>query len=80
MEVLFIDFMKIEPSEDSKESVRVLTDAFSKFSSSFVIPNQMELTVTKILVETQFCFYDITSQIHSEKGHSSQNEIPAQLS
>ena len=39
MDLLCIDFMKVDPSKDGKENVLVMTDAFSKFSVAVVMPN-----------------------------------------
>ena len=37
--------MKVDPSKDGKENVLVMTDAFSKFSTAAVMPNQQAKTV-----------------------------------
>ena len=50
MDLLYIDFMKVDPSEDGKENVLVMTNAFSKFSVAVVMPNQQAKTVAKALV------------------------------
>ena len=51
MDLLCIDFMKVDPSEDGKENVLVMTDAFLKFSVAVVTPNQQGKTVVKALVD-----------------------------
>ena len=51
MDLLCIDFMKVDPSKDGKENVLVMTDAFSKFSVTVVMPNQQVETVAKALVD-----------------------------
>ena len=66
--------MKIDPSRDSKD-VSVLTDAFSKFSQAFVIPNQKALTVEKIILDKWFYMCGVPGYIHSDKGQSFENEI-----
>ena len=43
MDLLCIDFTKVDPSKSGKENILVLTDAFSKFSQAFVTPNQKAL-------------------------------------
>ena len=58
----------MDPSRDSKENVLVLTDAFSKFSQAFVTPNQMTLTMAKIIVDKWLYIYGIPARIHSDKG------------
>ena len=40
MDLVCIDFTKVDPSKDSKENILVLTDAFTKFSQVFVTPSQ----------------------------------------
>ena len=62
-------------SRDGKENVLVLTDAFSKFSQTFVTPNQKALTVAKIIVDKWFYVYGIPLIIHSDKGRSFDNSI-----
>ena len=51
LDLLCTDFLKVDPSQDSKKNIFVLTDAFTKFSQAFVTNNQKALTITKILVE-----------------------------
>ena len=75
MDLLCMDFTKVDPSKDGKENVLVLTDAFSKFSQAVVTPNQKALTVAKVLVDKWFHVYGIPSHIHSDKGCSFENEI-----
>ena len=74
-----IDFTKVDPSKDGKENILVLTDAFTKFSQAFVTPNQKAITVAKILVDKWFYTYHIPVCIHSDKGHSFDNEIMSHL-
>ena len=51
MDLLCVDFTKMDPSKDGKENILVLTDTFTKFSKAFVTPNQKEITIVKILVD-----------------------------
>ena len=51
MDLVCIDFTKVDPSKDGKENILVLTDAFTKFSQAFVTPNQKAITIAKILVD-----------------------------
>ena len=74
-----IGFTKVDPSKDSKENILVLTHAFTKFSQAFVTPNQKAITIAKILVDRWFYVYGIPAHIHSNKGHSFDNEIMLHL-
>ena len=77
LDLLCIDFLKGDPSKDSKENVT--TDAFSKFSQAFVTNNQNILTVAKILVDKWFYVCGILTQIHSDKGQNYKNDIISDL-
>ena len=79
MDLLCIDFMKVNPSKDGKENVLVMTDAFSKFSVAVVMPNQQVKTVAKALVDKWFYVYGIPIRIHSDQGKSFDNKIIEQL-
>ena len=74
-----IDLTKVDPSKDGKENILVLTETFTKFSKAFVTPNQKAITVAKLLVDRWFYVYGIPSHIHSNKGHSFDNEIMSHL-
>ena len=75
MDLLCLDFTKINPSRTGKENVLVMTDAFSKFSVAVMTPNQRTLTVAKVLVDKWFHMYGIPSHIHSDQGRSFDNDI-----
>ena len=75
MDLMCVDFTKVDTLKDGKENILVLTDAFTKFSQAFVIPNQKAITVAKILVDKWFYVYGIPACIHSDKDHSFDNEI-----
>ena len=75
MDLLCIDFLKVDPSRDGKENILVLTDAFTKFSQAFITNNQKALTIAKVLVEKWFYVYGIPAHIHSDKGQSFENAI-----
>ena len=75
MDLLCLDFTKIDPSRTGKENVLIMTDAFSKFSIAVVTPNQQALTVAKVLVDKWFHVYGVPSHIHSDQGRSFDNDI-----
>ena len=75
VDLMCVDFTKVDPSKDSKENILVLTDAFTKFSQAFVTPNQKAITIAKILVDKWFYVYGIPAHVHNDKGCSFDNEI-----
>ena len=79
VDLLCIDFTKVDPSKCGKENILVLTDAFTKFSQVFITPNQKVLTMAKILVEKWFYVYGIPTRIHSDQGWCFDNHITQHL-
>ena len=79
LDLLCIDFLKVDPSEGGKENILVLTDAFTKFSQTFVTNNQKALTIAKISVDKWFYIYGILAHIHSNKGQSFENSVISHL-
>ena len=75
LDLLCIDFLKVDSSRDGKENILVLTDAFTKFSQAFITNNQKAVTFAKILVNIWFYIYGIPACIHSDKGSSFENAI-----
>ena len=68
LDLVCLDFTKIDPSETGKENILIITDAFTKFSLAFCTPNQTAKTVAKVLVEKWFHVYSVLSHIHSDQG------------
>ena len=75
LDLVCLDFTKVDPSKGGKENVLVMTDAFTKFSVAVTTNNQQALTVAKALVERWFHVYGIPSCIHSDQGKSFDNKI-----
>ena len=79
LDLLCIDFLKVDPSRDSKENILVLNDAFITFSKASITNNQKALTIAKILVDKWVYVYGILACIHSNKGQSIENAIISKL-
>ena len=75
LNLVCLDFTKVDPSKGGKENVLVMTDAFTKFSVAVTTNNQQALIVAKALVEHWFHVYGIPSCIHSDQGKSFNNKI-----
>ena len=67
LDLLCIDFTKMDPLTDCKEDVLVLAGAFSKFSQVLVTSNQKALTMAKTRVDKWFYIYSILAHIHRHK-------------
>ena len=80
LDLLCINFLKVDPLKDGKENILVLNDAFTKFNQACIANNQKTLTIAKILVDKWFYIYKILACIHSDKGQSFENAIISKLS
>ena len=54
LDLVCLDFTKIDPSKTGKENILVITDVYTKVSLVVCTPNQTAKTVAKILVEKWF--------------------------
>ena len=66
LEVLAIDFTKLDQASDDGENVLVMTDVFNKFIQAVPTRNQKATTVAKVLVHEWFQRYGVPERIHSD--------------
>uniref|UniRef100_A0A671U0X9 Gypsy retrotransposon integrase-like protein 1 n=1 Tax=Sparus aurata TaxID=8175 RepID=A0A671U0X9_SPAAU len=78
-EILAIDFSYLEPAQDGREQVLVLTDVFSKFTQVFPTRDQRASTVAEILTKEWFYKYGVPTRLHSDQGRSFESKIIHQL-
>ena len=79
LEILAIDFTKLETASDGRENVLVLTDVFSKFTQAIPMRNQEAGTVAKVLVHEWFQRYGVPQKIHSDQGRDFESKLVKSL-
>ena len=79
LEILAIDFTKMETASDGKEGVLVLTDVFTKFSLAIPTSNQEAVTIAKVLVRDWFQRYGVPQRIHSDQGRNFESRLVSAL-
>ena len=78
-QVLAIDFTLLEPSQDGKENVLVMTDVFSKFTQAVATRDQRASTVAGILVTEWFYKFGVPARLHSDQGRNFESALIKQL-
>ena len=75
LEVLAVDFTKLEPASDHRDNVLVMTDVFTKYTLAVPTRNQEAATVAKVLVSEWFRWYGIPERVHSDQGHDFESRL-----
>ena len=75
LEVLAIDFTKLEPASDHRDNVLVMTDVFTKYTLAVPTRNQEAVTVAKVLITEWFQRCGIPERIHSDQGHDFESRL-----
>ena len=79
LEILAIDFTKLETASGGRENILVLTDVFSKFTQAIPTRNQEAGTVAKVLAHEWFQRYGVPQKIHSDQGRDFESTLVKSL-
>ena len=74
-----MDFVRLDKASDGRESVLVITDAYTKYTKAIPIRNQLSITVVKILMNKWIFNFRIPQRIHTDQGRNFQSEIVEEL-
>ena len=75
LEVVAIDFFKIDEGKGGFEDVLVITDVYSRFTQAVPCKDQKVTTVSKVLQEHCFFKFGIPNRIHSDQGRNFESLI-----
>ena len=79
MELVCIDFLKLDVSKGGYEDVLVITEHFSRYSQAIPTKNQTAYTTAKALYEHFFIHYGFPAVLHSDKGANFEFKVIRKL-
>ena len=68
LELIHLDYLKIEPSKGNIENVLVITDHFTRYAQAFPSKTQTALATAKFLWNNFILHYGFPSKIITDQG------------
>lgn len=80
MELVYIDFLCLEPDLSGNSNVLVVTDHFNRYAQAFPTRDQKASTVAKTLVEKFFVpHYGLPQHLNSDQGRDFESRLVRRL-
>ena len=75
LELVHLDYLKIEPSKGNIENVLVITDHFTRYAQAFPSKTQTALATAKLLWNNFTLHYVFPSKIITDQGRNFESEL-----
>ena len=75
LELIHLDYLKIEPSKGNIENVLVITDHFTRYAQAFPSKTQTALATAKLLWNNFILHYGFPSKIITDQGRNFESEL-----
>ena len=75
LELIHLDYLKIEPSKGNIENVLVITDHFTRYAQAFHSKTQTALATAKLLWNNFILHYGFPSKIITDQGRNFESEL-----
>ena len=74
MEMVYIDFLSLEPSKGRVENILVISDHFTRYAQAFLTRNQTARTTARVLFENYIVHYGFPAKLHSDQGSNFESD------
>ena len=75
LELVHLDYLKIEPSKGNVENVLIITDHFTRYAQAFPSKTQTALTTAKLLWNNFILHYGFPAKIITDQGQNFESEL-----
>ncbi|XP_052227466.1 uncharacterized protein LOC127842158 [Dreissena polymorpha] len=79
MQLVCIDFLKVDQRKCGYEDVLVITDHFTRYAKAIPCRNQKATTTAKVLFEHFIAHYSFPEQLHSDQGRNFESQVFKEL-
>ena len=79
LELIHLDYLKIEPSKGNIENVLVITDHFTRYAQAFPSKTQTALATAKLLWNNFILHYGFPEKIITDQGRNFESELISHL-
>lgn len=79
MQLMHIDYLKMDMAKGKFEDILVVTDHFTRYSFAFPTRNQKAPTVAKVLWDKYFCYHSFPEYILSDQGANFESNLIKEL-
>ena len=75
LEMVAMDFTKLEYASDGREDVLILTDVFTKWTVAITTRDQSAMSVVRALITSWIPHYGVPQRLHSDQGKCFEAEV-----
>ena len=79
LELVHLDYLKIEPSKGNVENVLIITDHFTRYAQAFPSKTQTALATAKLLWNNFILHYGFPEKIITDQGRNFESELVENL-
>jgi len=79
MEVICMDFLKVDRSKGGYEDILVVTDHFTRYAQAYPTKNQTAKTTARVIFDNFVTHYGFPSRIHSDQGPNFMSSMMKEL-